>query len=136
MPARTLIDVPHRVVFGVGEGRLTFLEIVKQRVLLQTNPLFAADFRQVLFFDDVTDLQLFAQEVRLLAADDIFSATSRRAFVASVDAVARLAHLFAAYRASGGPNIRVVETLVDAARWVELDFVTVSRAIHGLRHNR
>jgi len=102
MPADYYIDVPRRLVFSRGTGVLTFADCRSHMERLLRDPGFRPEFNQLIDFRDVTDVVISAEEIVLLAARNVFSPESRRAFVVTNDLQFGLARMFRSYRENAG----------------------------------
>ena len=82
MPEFYKIDKERRLVLTTGSGVLTLAEAVSHMDKLSKDPDFDPSFSQIVDFTQVTRIELSSDEIRRLAQRTIFSATSRRAFIA------------------------------------------------------
>jgi len=119
VPAAYKIDKERRLVLTTVWGKLTFTDGVAHRNELRSDPDFDPTYREISDFTQVTELAFSAEELRGHAQFDVFSPSSRRAFVAPDDAKFGLGRMFAMLRESRGDlGIRVFRTLEEAEDWV------------------
>jgi hypothetical protein len=86
---------------------------------LLKDPDFDPSYSQIADFTQVTKIDLPAQDVHELAQKSIFSAQSRRAFIAPNDVAYELGRMFGMLRENQREmGIRVFRTLEDALDWV------------------
>ncbi|HEX2853771.1 MAG TPA: hypothetical protein VHO24_11075 [Opitutaceae bacterium] len=120
MPAKYIIDVPHRVVFSQGTGVFTHGDFIGHMEALQKNPAFNPDFSQVVDCRDIGLLDLKNDQLRDLAAQSIFSLRARRAFVVSTELHFGMSRMFAAYRELAGQQVAVFKDMPSALQWLGL----------------
>ncbi len=86
------------------------------------DPAFRPEFCQLYDFQDVTDTNMSASEVRDLASYSPFSHQARRAIVAPQNAVYGKARMFAIQREAGGgqEEVGVFRSLEEANVWLGL----------------
>lgn len=121
MPSDFHIDTVHHVVFSRGTGVLTHSDYLKHMVLLQEDPRFEASFDQVVDCRSVETMAFTSAEIQDLGARSAFSATSRRAFVASSDIQFGMSRMLAAYREiKDGQTIMVFRDMAGALNWLGL----------------
>ena len=121
MPADFYIDVPRRMVFSHGDGVLRFADFRGHMERLLRHPDFRPEFNQLLDFRKVTDVEISTEEIVLLAARNIFSPKSRRAFVVANDLQHGLVRMFASYRENAGESgIRLFREMNLALEWLGL----------------
>ena len=121
MPADFYIDAPRRLVFSRGTGVLTFADCRGHMERLLGEPGFRPEFNQLIDFRDVTDVAISAEEIVLLAARNVFSPKSRRAFVVANDLQFGLARMFRSYRENAGEKgIQIFREMKEALVWLAL----------------
>ena len=101
-------------------GVVTFAEGMANRERFTSDPSFSPDFDQIYDGRDVTRVAITASETGILARDAVFSAKSRRAFVAPRTDTYSFARTFQLYRQinAGKENIRLFRTVEDAEAWL------------------
>ncbi len=121
MPADFYIDVPRRMVFTHGSGVLRLADLRDHMERLLRHPDFRPEFNQLLDFRLVTDVIITAEEIVLLAARNVFSPKSRRAFVVTSDLHFGLVRMFSAYRENAGEQgIKLFREMKAALAWLSL----------------
>lgn len=119
MPVFYKIDQQRRLVLSTGFGILTREDLAGHQERLQTDPDFDPGFSHLADITHVTKLDLDANDVSLLAQPNIFSSTSRRAFVVKDDFQFGLAKMFESLRvAAGERGVRVFRNLEDGLDWI------------------
>lgn len=95
---------------------------VKVPRLLKNDPAFNADYFQLLDLTSVAEIRMDVKTVMELAEIILFSANSRRAFIADDTFHYAVARLFAAFhKHCGEDHIRVFSTADEASQWLEVD---------------
>jgi hypothetical protein len=120
MPAKYIIDVPHRVVFSKGTGVFTQADFLDHMARMKVEPDFDPDFSQLVDCREITLMDLKNDQVRDLASQTIFSVNSRRAFVVSSELHFGLGRMFAAYRELAGQQVAVFKDVPSALTWLNL----------------
>lgn len=87
MPCRYVIDKERRLVISTGWDRLTYAEMQAHQDRLLVDSDFDPEFNQLMDATGVTALDISASEMETMATRSVFSAKSRRAWVASSPAV-------------------------------------------------
>jgi hypothetical protein len=119
VPAFYHIDKDRRLVLSSGTGILTAGEIMGHQDRLIIDPEFDPAFSQLLDFTHITELRVDSEDVRRLAERNVFSSTSRRAFVVQNDLQYGLARMFEIHRdIAGETGIRVFRNLDEALSWI------------------
>ena len=123
MPARFVIHPEQHLVISIGWDRVTCDEVLAHRDQLVSNPDFDPDFDQLVDGRAVTELEISVEEAKTIAGRSLFSAKSRRAFVASGLAILGMARLVETYShlATGNKQIRVFHDLPTALKWLGLE---------------
>ena len=80
-----------------------------------------SDQLQIIDARDVTDVQVTGQGVRELAADTPYGPGSRRALVATSDAMFGMSRMFEMLRDRDGDVFRVFRSMKEATDWLGLD---------------
>jgi len=121
MPADFYIDIPRRVVFSLGSGVVTFADFRGHMERLLSHPDFRPEFNQLLDFRPVTEVVVTREEITLLAARNVFSPKSQRAFVVNSDLHFGLVRMFGSYREiAGEQGIKIFRDLPAALTWLSL----------------
>jgi hypothetical protein len=115
------IDKERRLVTTTAWDTLTADQILEHQRQLQNDPAFDPDFSQLLDFTLVVHLQMDARTVMELSDLVLFSAESRRAFIADNPFQFGMARMFAAFhRLSGEDQIGVFTTRDNALQWLNV----------------
>ncbi|HEY4978348.1 MAG TPA: hypothetical protein VII25_04210 [Candidatus Acidoferrum sp.] len=119
MPAFYKIDKANRLVMSTASGTITGPEARAHHQSLSADPDFDPSYSQLLDCSHVTKIEVSSDDIRTLAQDNLFSATSRRAFLVSNDAAFGLARMFEIIRETQGDSgIQVFRNLDEALDWV------------------
>jgi hypothetical protein len=120
MAVRYVIDKERRLVISTATDCLTFADATAHQQQLVNDPEFNPDFDQILDGTRVTSLDLSVDQTRTLARREMFSATSRRAFVASNTAIFGMARLFGIYHemSKSPSNFRAFHDMSAALEWL------------------
>jgi len=127
LPFSYVVYKKHRLVVGTGTGRVTYDEIKARRDQTKGDPDFNSDFNQS-DFNQIVDLRaattvdLTVDQARELASRNIFSPTSRRAFIATTPAVFGMGRMWESYTeiAQKTSQIRIFSNLLSAIDWLGL----------------
>lgn len=115
------IDKERGLVTTTAWDTLTAAQVLEHQQYLQRDPAFNPDFYQLLDLTGVEYLQMDAKTVMELSELVLFSAKSRRAFIADDPFHYGLASMFAAFhRLSGEDQVRVFSTHDEALEWLNL----------------
>jgi hypothetical protein len=115
------IDKERRLVTTTGWGTLTADQVLEHQRKLQNDPAFDPDFLQLVDFTLVVHLRMDAKTVMELSDIVVFSAKSRRAFIADNPFHYGMARMFAAFhKLSGEDQIRVFTTRDAALQWLNV----------------
>jgi|SRR5579863_4634694 hypothetical protein len=123
MPFSYVVYREHRLVISTGSDLVTWEEIKARQDQTQTDPDFNSEFDQIVDLRAVTGFDMTSDHARLLARRIIFSATSKRAFVAAspgVFGVGRMWELFTEM-SDNQSQIRVFYDLPSALKWLGLE---------------
>ncbi|MGA2859269.1 MAG: hypothetical protein ABSE40_20575 [Candidatus Sulfotelmatobacter sp.] len=123
MPVRYVIDKERRLAISTGAGCVTFDEMKAHQDQLLSDPDFNPEFNQVLDGTAVTVLDISVDETKELVRRTMFSATSRRACVATSPAIYGMMRLAEAYHGmSKEPyQFAVFYDLLSALKWLGLE---------------
>lgn len=83
MPCRYVIEKERHLVITTAWDNVTFADAKGHQDQLFADPAFDRDFNQLIDATAVTQIDASSEEIRIVASRNIFSPTSRRAFVAS-----------------------------------------------------
>jgi hypothetical protein len=115
------IDTERQLVTTTAWGTLTAAQVLEHQQHLQKDPAFNPDFYQLLDLTLVVYLQMDAKTVMELAELVLFSAKSRRAFIADNPFHSGMARMFAAFhKLSGEDQVRVFTTRDEALAWLNV----------------
>ncbi len=122
MPWNYRIDKERRLVITTVWDRLTGGEVADHQRKLLHDPAFERDFFQFLDFAAITEMQVDRVTVAELARFDLFSAKSRRAFLATDPLAYGISRMFIALReAHGGEEqIEVFKDRNKALQWLDV----------------
>jgi hypothetical protein len=110
----------HRLVFSYGTGVFTRGDFLDHMARLSRDPQFKPDFDQIVDCRSLT-FMLSTEEIRDLAGRSVFSAQSRRAFIASSDLQFGLNRMFATYNEMTlQQKVMVFRHLPEALSWLGL----------------
>ena len=87
MPFTYVVHSQHQLVVSTGVGRVKWKEIQERQDQTKTDPDFNPDFNQIVDLRAVSGFEMNTEQARFLARRMIFSAISKRAFVAASPAV-------------------------------------------------
>src|SRR3954469_10863488 len=137
MPYRIKVDPQKAVVISRFDGILDRPTARAHMDQLLGDPTFRSEFFQLIDFRSVTRVDLTAEDVRALADREVFSPHSRRAFLVATDIQFGLSRLFGTHRnILGEKYIAVFRAMAEAANWIGLDEVAVSRYLEELIASR
>ena len=85
-------------------GVLTHAEITAHRLRFTSDPAFQPDFDQLYDLREVTSIAATVEQIREIASHSPFSSKSRRAIVATRDAIYGMARMFALQHAGHYPK--------------------------------
>ena len=118
LPFDYTIDTGARVVSVRATGTLTFAKIVDYASRLRVDPRFSPAFAEIVDLRLVESVQLSASEaIRLADQVDVFSFTSKRAFVAQSQAQINAGQLHRILRPAS-TNIRLFFSMDEARAWI------------------
>jgi hypothetical protein len=119
MPAFYKIDKERRLVMTTGAGRLSMADALAHQEKLAGDSDFDPGFSQLMDFTHVTQIDLNADDIRVLAQRSIFSPQSRRAFIVPSDSAYGLARMYEILREEAGEHgIGVFRNLDEALDWI------------------
>ncbi|HKW61742.1 MAG TPA: hypothetical protein VJN89_04285 [Candidatus Acidoferrum sp.] len=119
MPAFYKIDKERHLVLSTASGVFTLADAVSHMDRLSKDPDFDPSFSQISDFTHVTRIELSGDDIRRLAQKTIFSAHSRRAFIAANETTFGIGRMFEILRGlEGEKGIRIFRALEEALDWV------------------
>lgn len=120
MPLTHSIDKKQRLVKTVGSGTITFTETKRHQDALLTDPDFDPRFDQLIDLTAVTALNLSFDEARTLSRRNVFSPTSRRAFVSPAGGVLGVGSFMDAYASRTATRTDIFTDVPAALSWLGL----------------
>ena len=118
MPASYEIDPQRRLVTSRIWGAVTDTEIFDHNQKLRTDPRFDPSYQQLVDMTGITEIGVSTSTINETSLDQFFEPGTRRAFVATDDAVFGMARMFA-LRAEGlGQTIQVFREEGRAREWL------------------
>ena len=123
MPFSYVVYSEHRLVVSTGSDLVTWQEIKTRLDQTKTDPDFNPEFNQIVDLRAVTGFDMTSHHAGLLARRMIFSATSKRAFVAASPAVFGMSRMWEILtEMSDNPSqIRLFYDLPSALKWLNLE---------------
>jgi hypothetical protein len=101
-------------------GAVTEEEVDDHNQRLGDDPQFQPDFRQLVDLRAQTEILYDSEMVRDTSRKHVFSPGTRRALVASTDAVFGMARMFALQSETAGQTIQVFRDMREAEGWLDL----------------
>ena len=122
MPCAYEIDPDYRLIRTRIWGLLIYAELTANRLQMENDPAFQADFSQLADLRDVTAIALTGDQIRDFAAHSPFIPGTRRALVVSSDVAFGLGRMYENYREAISPKdqIRIFRHLKEAEEWLGL----------------
>ena len=118
MPASYEIDVVERVVTTCFWGVVTDDEVSEHDKRLRSDPNFNRAYRQLVDMSGITKPAVTSRMIFEAALDHFFEPGSRRAIVATDDAVFGLARMYALHSERVGQTIEVYRERAPAEEWL------------------
>ena len=113
------IDKHRRLIVTTAEDRVIFDDIRGHQDRLLVDRDFDPSFDQLIDTTPATRFNISADEARILAERRIFSAESRRAFVATKPHIFGLARMMESYHESlGYAHVQVFYSMDEALKWL------------------
>jgi hypothetical protein len=118
-----VIDKERRLVVTTASGRVTFAEAKSHQDRLAEDPDFDETFSQLLDATAATSVEVSVEQLRMLAMRRMFSASSRRAFVATNPAVFGVGRILQSYLeiARAEVQVSVFYDRASALKWLGLE---------------
>lgn len=114
------IDHARRLVLTRGWGVLSSRELFDVTSQILVDPRFDPTYRSLGDLREVTEITIDTLDTAYTAATPLFVAGTRRAIVASSDAVFGMARMFATFAERAGQEVRIFRELHLAEAWLEL----------------
>jgi hypothetical protein len=123
MPFNSVIDSRRHLVVTTATGDLTGDEVLACSLQLKQRADFDPAFNQLLDFTQATRFDATSGQLRSIAAQPLFSHTSRRAIVATNPTIFGLARMFESYRSISkvGERVMVFREMREALAWLDVD---------------
>ena len=120
MPMKYEIDGKRRLVISTASQVVTFAEVIAHQDGLLSDPDFDPQFSQFLDGTGVTALDISSEEARTFARRQVFSASSRRAWVSPNPAIFGMGRLIAAYHelSPSATQVHVFRDSCSAWKWL------------------
>jgi hypothetical protein len=120
MPFDSVIEADRHLIVTTGTGVITGEEGLACCLALKERSDFNPAFNQLLDLTQATRFDATASQLQRIAAQFLFSSTSRRAIVAKNPAIFGLARMFESYRSvSGvGEEVMVFSEMDKAVEWL------------------
>lgn len=114
------IDQERRLVITRGWGVLAAADLADVTSQILLDPRFDPTYRSLGDLRDVTEITVDTFETAHTAATPLFTAGTRRAIVATSDAVYGMARMFASFAARSGQDVQVFRDLQLAEEFLDL----------------
>lgn len=118
LPGTYEIDPQRRIVTSRFWGAVTDAEVFEHNEKLRNDPRFDATYQQLVDLTGVTGIDVSTGTINTTSLDQFFEPGTRRAFVATHDAVFGMARMFALRAESVGQTIRVFRDGGAAKDWL------------------
>jgi hypothetical protein len=118
MPASFEIDHEKRLVLSYAWGDVSFDDIAQHRKALRDNPEFDETYDQLCFWTKITSVRISYDELRLLANEQLFAPSSRRAFVVPDELTFGLLRMFQVHSEANTADIMVFPGSSEALAWL------------------
>jgi hypothetical protein len=112
-------DHANRIVRSRGSGILSIHDIEEFYGRLQADPAFDSSYRTLGDLREVTEIAVASNELAASAALPIFDAGTRRALVASRDAVYGMLRAYASFNERMGQTMRIFREIERAEAWLD-----------------
>ena len=112
-------DHANRMVCSRGWGRLSMPEIEEFYSRLQADPAFDPSYRSLGDLRDVSEIAVNSNDLATSASLPIFDPGTRRALVASRDAVYGMLRAFASFNERMGQTTRIFRDMETAEAWLD-----------------
>jgi hypothetical protein len=114
------IDPQRRLVLTRGWGVLSAQELLDITSQILVDPRFDPTYRSLGDLREVTQIDMDTLATAHTAATPLFLPGTRRAIVATSDAVFGMARMFASFAERAGQEVRVFRELHHAEAWLEV----------------
>jgi hypothetical protein len=120
VPSSYTIDPERRLVITLIWGAATDDDVVGHNQRLRADPLFDPTFRQLADMSGVSEILVNTSTIEVVSRGQLFVPGTRRAFVASDDAVFGLLRKYELHAESLGQTVRVFRDRKLAEAWLGL----------------
>jgi hypothetical protein len=120
VPSSYSIDPERRLVITRIWGAATDDDVLGHNQRLRADPLFDPSFRQLADMSGVTKVLVSSSTIEVVSRGQLFVPGTRRAFVASEDAVFGLLRKYELHAESLGQTVRVFRDRKPAEAWLGL----------------
>ena len=114
------IDRDHRIVRSRGSGVVTLQAMQEFYSRLQADPAFEPDFRSLGDLREATEIAVTSNQLAASASVPIFLPGTRRALVATRDAVYGMLRAYAVYNDRMGQTMRIFRDMEVAELWLAI----------------
>lgn len=121
MAATYVIDEARRLVSSKASGTLTAAEIFDHQARLRADKAFKPDFRQIIDFTEVTEVNLQPDDMYRIADGSPFRAGARRAFIIRRPLLYGLARMFQILTEAHEAEIKIFCSVEEANEWLGLE---------------
>jgi len=118
MPISYFIDADRALVTTRWWGAVTDHEVLDHNRMLRADRAFESHYRQLVDMTGITELRISTNLIKEIAIDQFFEPGTRRAIVASSDAVFGMARMFALRAENVGQTIEVFRQSAPAEEWL------------------
>lgn len=114
------IDVKRRLILSSASGEVTGAELLNHQARLMRDPDFDPNFNQLADFTGTTHVSVSSEDVRALAARNIFAPGSRRCVIATTAEIFGLSRMFQTFRelSGGKEELQIFRDREEAMRWL------------------
>ena len=119
VPLSFHIDASQRRVEAVANGPLLGEEIIALQREVAESPGFDLDFDLLFDFTAVTEVQVSADQIRVIADQTPFGAKTRRAYVTKNPAAYGLSRMFDIFLHDRSTGVEIFPDRVSAERWLD-----------------
>jgi hypothetical protein len=120
VPVSYAIDAKQKLVTSRLWGVVTDDDVRDHNQKLRTDPEFNPGYRQLVDMTELTEIQVSTRMIDETSVDQFFNPGTRRAFVATADAVFGMARKFALQAEGLGQTIQVFREFRRAEEWLGL----------------
>lgn len=121
MPVSVRVDRSRKLVVTTYSGHVTDGDVAHQIAEIGRNAPFEGEYRVITDFTQVTQFEISADQIRLVAESKSPLEKTRRVMVAPSDVAYGTSRMFQVLAGRTRPNISVVRTLDEAYTALEID---------------